>query len=91
MTSWRVLITEEMKEHDDTWDNVESIALAADKYQYTHEPSLDRLFDPGFGCPEGDFFTVWTKTRVYFPKEYDGAESCCSVARHPDGVATEHV
>ena len=48
-------------------------------------------FGNGFGAHEGIPFTMWTKKRVYFPVEYDGAEWVSSVSRNPDGEPTGHV
>lgn len=82
-TSWRQLIVAEMRLRDETWREVKSCTLT--------EEELDEKFDAGFGLPEGKPFTLWTENRVYFPVEYDGAERAASVARNPDGKATEHV
>lgn len=82
-TTWRKLITDEMEEHHDTWDNVVACTL--------NDALLDASFDAGYGAPKGDPFTLWTVTRVYFPVVYDGSEWCASVARHPDAIPTEHV
>lgn len=89
--TWRQLITREMASHGESFADVVSVALAPNPWSEDVEPSLDRPFYDGFGGAEGDYFTVWTSSRVYFPTEYDGAESCASVARNPDGKATVHV
>ncbi len=81
MTTWRIEIQAEMEAHNEDWNCVESIA---------GEEFLDLEFDDGFGGVCGQPFTVWTQNRVYFPKEYDGAEGCISVSRNPDGLPTEH-
>lgn len=88
-TTWRKEISTEMKDHGETWDDVESLVFS--KIDGFVGDPLDREFYAGFGGTEGHKFTVWTSGRVYFPTEYDGAEGCSSVARHPDGVPTEHV
>ena len=82
MATWRELILEEMEKHADPWECVESIA---------GEDVLDVEFDDGFGPIEGEPFTIWTASRVYFPTSNDGAEYCRSVSRHPDGKPTEHI
>jgi len=82
-TTWRKLITQEMQEHGDSWDAVEACTLS--------NKELDRRFDADFGGTQGRAFTLWTKTRVYFPVQYDGAEWCGSVSRHPDGKPTHHM
>jgi hypothetical protein len=81
-TTWREEISREMEAQDDDWDNVESMTLSAS--------DLDRGFDDDYGAIEGVPFTVWTKSRVYFPCGYDGREWADSVARHPDGVPSGH-
>ena len=77
------MMEEEMKSHDDSWDNVVSCTLT--------EEELRESFDDDFGGQEGKPFTVWTETRVYFPAIYDGAEWVESVSRNPDGKPTGHV
>jgi hypothetical protein len=80
---WKSLIIEEMTKVNDSWDNVVSCTLT--------EEELCEQFDEGFGGREGKSFTVWTKTRVYFPAIYDGREWVESVSRNPDGNPTHHV
>ena len=58
---------------------------------YPKDLDLDKKFDAGYGSPEGEPFTLWTKDRVYFPICYDGAEWVCSVPRNPCDIATEHM
>jgi hypothetical protein len=82
LTTWRKEIAEEMKARGDDWANIEAATLS--------DAELDVEFDCGFGGSEGVPFTLWTRTRVYFPIVYDGAEWCGSVARHPDGAPTHH-
>lgn len=82
-TTWRTLISGEMKDYGESWDDIESCTLT--------DEQLDQSFDPGYGREEGDPFTVWTAKRVYFPACYDGSEWCTSVSRHPDGERTSHV
>jgi hypothetical protein len=82
MATWRGKITVTMGVNGDSWAEVEACTLS--------ESELDEKFNAGFGSPEGEPFTVWTKSRVYFPLCYDGSEWCGSVARHPDGKPTDH-
>lgn len=82
-TSWRELISNTMAEWGESFDDVESMTLSDDQ--------LDAEFYDGFGVISGCSFTVWTKNRVYFPAQYDGAEWCDSVSRNPDGNATFHI
>ncbi len=83
MTNWKELIQEEMKSHNETFEDVVSSTLT--------EEELLKEFDGGFGCSEGEPFTLWTTNRVYFPVVYDGAEWCASVSRNPDGKPTYHI
>ena len=80
--NWKSLIAEELKENNDSWDNVVSCTL-------TEEELLETFYD-GYGTEEGKPFTVWTKTRVYFPVCYDGSEWVGSVSRNPDEIPTKH-
>lgn len=82
-STWRDLITEEFKVTKECWGDVLSCTLT--------EEDLDVQFDEGYGAILGKPFTLWTNKRVYFPKDYDGVEECCSVSRNPDGKPTEHV
>ena len=83
MSNWKALITFEMEMEDESWDNVVSCTLT--------EEELREYFDNGFGGEEGKPFTLWTKTRVYFPVCYDGKEWVSSVSRNPDGEPTHHI
>lgn len=82
--SWGEMVRAEMKEHGDSPLAIEQSVPPFDT------PDMTRKFDAGYGTSEGCPFTVWTKTRVYFPIVYDGAEWVGSVARNPDGNATGH-
>ena len=84
-TTWRKEIADAMEPHGESWSNV--IAMAPSE----SEGWLDEEFHDGYGGAEGDSFTVWTSTRVYFPAVYDGAEWVESVARFPDGKVTHHI
>ncbi len=55
------------------------------------EDQMRVRFDDGFGGVEGRPFTAWTATRVYFPTDYDGAESVASAPRNPCDEPTQHV
>ena len=81
--NWRSLISVELRENNDSWDNVVSCTLTTEE--------LLKSFDNSYGCEEGEPFTLWTKTRVYFPVSYDGAEWVGSVSRNPDEIPTEHL
>lgn len=83
MSTWKKLIARTMELHGESLADIESSTLTPDE--------MEAEFDDGYGRPEGKPFTIWTKNRVYFPSNYDGAEDVATVSRHPDGVATEHV
>lgn len=83
MTTWRELITEEMRGHNESWENVVSCTLT--------DEGLNKKFDDDYGLSKGVPFTLWTKKRVYFPAVYDGSEWVASVSRDPDGKPTFHV
>ena len=75
-TTWHTLITAELIAHGETWADVESCTLP--------DNELHQVFDAGYnGEPRIDL-TLWTRKRVYFSLDYDGADSCGSVARHPN-------
>lgn len=82
MTTWRVKLDKLMHAHKETWADVVKLAI--------DEGGLDYEFDDGFGVPEGPPFTLWTKNRVYFPIEYDGAEGVASVPRNPCDERINH-
>jgi hypothetical protein len=54
------------------------------------EDQLREKFDAGFGGTNGKPFTAWGKDWVYFPLEYDGAESVGHAPRNPCDIAMEH-
>lgn len=82
-TTWRKLISNEMVQNGDLWENVVSCTLS--------DSDLDKAFDAGYGLVEGQPFTIWTRTHVYFPASHGGAEWATSVSRNPDGKPTDHV
>lgn len=84
ISTWRELLTKELERNKEDWDDVVAIAIR-------ESDSLDTPFYTGYGGTEGCPFTVWSVNYVYFPKEYDGAESVCSVSRHPNGKPTAHI
>ena len=63
MTNWRNLIQKEMSNHNETFEDVVSSTLT--------EKELLKEFYDGYGCSEGEPFTLWTTNRVYFPGVYD--------------------
>lgn len=83
MTTWDKLIAAAMSEAGETWDDVEATTLTLQQ--------LAAEFDDGYGIAEGCPFTIWTKSRVYFPAVYDGAEWVACVSRNPDGNPTNHI
>ena len=47
-------------------------------------------FYAGFGSEHGRPFTAWSEKWVYFPHEYDGAETIRRAPRNPGDAATNH-
>lgn len=82
--TWRELIQREMTEQKDSFDNIEFSISREENW-------LDIRFHNGYGYQEGVPFTVWTKTRVYFPVQYDGSEWCSSVPRNPCEEIISHI
>jgi hypothetical protein len=80
---WLDMLTGELEANGETLKDIEANTMG--------EEDMKRKFDSGFGMAEGCPFTVWTKSKVYFPCEYDGAESVGCVSRHPDGKPTKHL
>lgn len=84
MTTWRKLITQALKHNKESWDDVVAIVPKDEKW-------LDFLFDDDYNDIQGQSFTLWTKSRVYFPATFDGGEWVESVSRNPDDKATVHI
>ena len=82
MENWKTLLGEALEENGESWADVEENTMT--------DNEMSQNFNAGFGYPEGCPFTVWTKSSVYFPLCYDGAESVGRVARHPNGKPTAH-
>lgn len=83
LTSWGEELIEALKLNGETRKDIEAMTLTPEQ--------LTERFDPGYGGKEGCAFTVWTKNYVYFPAIYGGSEWIDSVARNPNGEATEHI
>jgi hypothetical protein len=82
--TWRELIQREMRKNDDSFDNVEFSISREENW-------LEIQFDSSYGYEEGVPFTLWTKSRVYFPVCYDGSEWCGSVPRNPCEQILGHI
>jgi hypothetical protein len=82
LVTWRKCIQDAMASVEDSGPLI-ACTLSADQ--------LDVPFDCGYGGANGEPFTAWTESRVYFPATYDGAEWCSSVPRNPCDEETEHV
>jgi hypothetical protein len=52
---------------------------------------LDYDFCDGFGTADCDAVYAWTKTKVIFVAEYDGATRIVSVPRHPVDCCPEYM
>lgn len=82
-TTWKKLITEELENQSETWDELIHTTLT--------ESQLENEFDDSYGHSQGLPFTLWTERRVYFPVVYDGSEWVGSVPRYPGQEATAHI
>lgn len=83
MATWKELISFEMEAYHEQWSDVEAITL-------TDEEAAEEFDDSFKPRVQGKPFTAWTKNRVYFPICHDGAESCGSAPRNPNGEACAH-
>lgn len=74
-------------------DDVEAICVEGILFKTVEEArqKLDYNFYSGYGEPLGPKFTLWTKTDVYFPAQYDGSEWIECVPRHPCSESKSHV
>ena len=88
MSTWRQLISEALVEAGEI---VKGKDFSAKLIWTPEDLDWDREFDSDYGCMEGHPFTAWSKTRVYFPVDYDGAEWVGSVPRNPCDEVTEHM
>ena len=82
MSNWKEMLLDAMQERGETLADIEANTMT--------DEEMIKEFDAGYGLTEGVPFTVWTKSAVYFPACYDGAEWVGSVSRNPDGKPTEH-
>lgn len=51
---------------------------------------LDREFNDGYGCIEGQPFYAYSDTKIYYCWEYDGSEGIGNIPRHPDDTKPTH-
>ncbi|MGH3098473.1 MAG: hypothetical protein ACRDMV_21010 [Streptosporangiales bacterium] len=79
-TTWKTELAQTMQE---TGDTSPVIAYAPD------EAAFDIQFENGGS--NGPDVLAWTKTRVYFPVVYDGAEWLGSAPRNPQAYGQHHV
>lgn len=73
-TTWRKLISEDMKYYGESFDDVVALTMPV-KY-------LDEEFDSYRSCTWWNF-TVYTSKRAYFPKRSGTFHECWSVLRNP--------
>lgn len=81
MISWRELLRNARSNANDKSDIV---------YCNVSEDVMNKKFDNGWGATEGEPFTVWSETHVYFPLEYDGAEYVGYAPRFPNDDPMSH-
>lgn len=53
------------------------------------KPILDYEYDSGFGCADCHPFFAWTRSKVIFVHEYDGATTVVWVPRNPREITPE--
>jgi len=75
MTNWFKLITEEMKNNNDSWDCLAASAL--------DDETLFQEFKQDYSGPNAGQFVLWTTTRIYFSRNYEGYDYVDSVERNP--------
>jgi hypothetical protein len=84
-STWRELITEELKCRGESWADLVAITLSEEELE---QEFLDQTWWGLFGKP----FTAWSVNYVYFPV---GTEDCreyvSSVPRNPNGEKTAHI
>ena len=84
MTTWKQLLELSLVDNQESFEDIVAYTPQDGKW-------LDYYFDDDSKSIEGEFFTVWTKARVYFPVQYNGIEWVESVSRNPDGKPTKHL
>lgn len=75
VSNWFSLITKEMERRGDSWGCLEASTLEAE--------DMFREFNLDYEGPNGEQFVLWTTTRVYFSRDYDGYDYVDSVERKP--------
>lgn len=80
-TSWKESLYDERAAHGD--DTPIICCTLSDE-------AMAKQFDAGYGGTNGEPFTAWSETRVYFPICYDGAEWVGSAPRNPCTESLRH-
>lgn len=70
MANWFNLITKEMKKNNDWWDCLEATTLDDETMFQEFEQSYSE-------------FVLWTRTHMYFSRDYEGKSIVKSVERNP--------
>ena len=97
MPTYRNMLTDAMKSHNETWDDVEQLNVrkthgyGPEEPYYFYGHLLDEEIDTGLGGINGPLVTMWTHKRVYFGACYDGAEWIESAPRYPCDEIVEHI
>jgi len=103
-TSWLQMLNEVITDDDfhadaawngKGWDDtIEKVAINGKLLTWEQAQTNDDMnkpFDYTFGSVCGVPFTAWSAKWVYFPVQYDGAESIGRAPRNPCNHANEHV
>jgi hypothetical protein len=80
-TSWHEMLKAKMEADGEVFD---------ERVCTLDESQLKAVFDAGYGGPEGQAFTAWGKTWVYFPITYDGSEWVGHAPRDPCDISMYH-
>ena len=75
MENWFNLITKEMEKNGDSWECLEASTL--------EDETMFQEFRQDYDGPNGEQFVLWTRTHVYFSRNYDGKDYVDSIERNP--------
>ena len=79
-TTWKELILIEMEKYNETLDDIISNTMS--------EEEMNKEFDNEWGGNSAYYFTIWSKTRIYFSAVNDGVFNLVeSISRNPNNKA----